>query len=105
MFDGFWHGLFGGLFGPALAQWMSRFRYWVIFLVVTLSVHIGLFVMGTFAKGLQFAIQVTIKNTLTPAGILAPMAIGLLAVFVAFIGSLNTPQKKIREADGENERK
>ena len=93
MFDGFWSGIFGGLFGPAIAQWLSRFKYRVIFLVVTVSVHIGLFVALIYSEGLHFAVDAMLKNTLTPVGILVPMGIGLLAVFVAFIGSLITPHK------------
>jgi dipeptide/tripeptide permease len=93
MFDGFWSGIFGGMFGPAIAQWMSRFKYWVIFLVATMSTHIGVFVAVLYADGLTFAIDAMLKNTLTPVGILVPMGIGLLAVFVAFVGSLSAPKK------------
>jgi hypothetical protein len=94
MFDGFWSGIFGGLFGPAIAQWMGKFKYWVVFLVAMMSAHLGLFVAGVYARGLQFAIKVTLRDTFTPVGILVPMGIGLLAVFVAFVGSLNNPKHK-----------
>ena len=93
MFDGFWSGIFGGLFGPAIALWLSRFKYWMIFLVAMMTTYMGLFVAGIYSKGLQFATEAMLKNILTPVGILFPMGIGVFAVFVAFIGSLNAPKK------------
>jgi uncharacterized membrane protein len=89
MFDGFWAGLFGGLFGPAIAQLLRRYKYWAIFLFVMSGVHLGIFAVGAFSRGLEFAIRATLEQTFTPSGILAPIAVALLAVFVAFIGSLN----------------
>ncbi|WP_211465755.1 hypothetical protein [Collimonas silvisoli] len=93
MIDGLWHGIFGGLFGPAIAQWLSRFKYWVIFLVATVGMHIGFFILGSYEKGVQFATQAMLTNIFTVESILATVGIGLLAVFVAFVGSLNTPKK------------
>jgi len=93
MLDGFWSGIFGGLFGPAIAKWMSRFKYWVIFLVVMLGTHIVFFVIGAYARGLPFAIQAVRKYTFTPVGILFPIGVAIFAVIVAFLGSLNDPNK------------
>jgi hypothetical protein len=93
MFDGFWSGLLGGLFGPAIMRWLSRYKYWAIFLFVMLGVHIGIFVVGAYSRGLEFAIHATLAQTFTPSGILAPIAVALLAVFVVFIGSLNAPKR------------
>jgi dipeptide/tripeptide permease len=94
MFDGFWSGMLGGLFGPAIAQWLSRFKYWVIFLFAMFGMHIGVFIAMLYSEGFQFAINSMLKNTFTPVGILVPMGIGLLAVLVAFVGSLNNPKHK-----------
>lgn len=104
MFDGFWHGLLGGLFGPAVAQWMSRFKYWVIFLVTMFGMHIGFFLLGTYEKGLQFATQAMLKNTLTPVGILVPAGAGLFAVFVSFLGSFNTRTQENEAKDVEKDK-
>ncbi len=93
MFDGFWSGMFGGLFGPALATWLSRYRYWTIFVTATLGVHVSVFAIVGYKEGWSFAVQVLVEKTFTPAGILAPMAIGLVAVMVAFVGTLNSPKK------------
>ena len=93
MFDGFWHGIFGGLFGPVIAQWLSKFKYWVIFLVVMLGTHIVFFAVGAYERGLPFAIQAVSKYTFTPVGILFPIGVGIFAVVVAFLGSLNNPSK------------
>ncbi len=94
MFDGFWSGLIGGIFGPALAQWMSRYKYRTIFISAMLGVHVGCFVVGAFSKGLQFAIQVIIEKTFTVVGIFVPMGIALIVVFIAFIGSVSVPKEK-----------
>lgn len=93
MVDGFWSGILGGLFGPVIAQWMAKLKYWVVFLVAMMATHIGLFIVGAYARGIHYAIKVTLEDAFTPVGILVPMGIGLLAVFVTFIGSLNTPKK------------
>ena len=93
MFDGFLSGIIGGLFGQVITQWLSRFKYWVIFLTAMIGMHIGLFIAGAYARGIQFAIQATLKETLTPVGILLPMSVGVGAVFLAFLGSLNNPKK------------
>ena len=93
MFDGFWSGIFGGLFGPAIAKWLNKFKYWMIFLVMMLSTHIGFFIAGAYARGFPFAVQAVCKYTFTPVGILFPVGVGIFAVIVAFLGSLNTPKK------------
>lgn len=95
MLDGFWSGLLGGLFGPAIMPWLIRYKYRVIFLLVMVGVHISCFVVGVFSKGLHFAIQAVVDKTFSPVGILAPMAIALIAVFVVFICSMNFHNKKM----------
>jgi hypothetical protein len=95
MFDGFWYGIFGGLFGPAIAKWLAKFKYWMIFLVVMLGTHIVFFIVGAYARGLPFAIQAASKYTFTPVGILFPIGVGIFAVIVAFLGSLSAPKKPV----------
>lgn len=94
MFDGFWAGIFGGLFGPALATWLSGYRYWVIFVSTTLGVHVSVFVLVMYKEGWNQAIKVLVEQTFTPEGILVPMAIGLFAVVVAVMGTLNAPKRE-----------
>ena len=93
MFDGFWSGIFGGLFGPAVALWLSRFKYWAVFLVATLSVHVYIFVLGWLDTNFLSSFKRGVTFACTSTGFFAPMIIGVLAVFVAFIGSLNAPKK------------
>lgn len=94
MNEGFWYGLIGGIFGPPIARWMGKFKYWTIFFVAMMATHIGLFIAGAYKRGLQFAVDATLKGTFTLPGILVPMGIGLLSVFVVFMGSLGSPPKK-----------
>ena len=96
MFDGFWYGIFGGFFGPGIAQWMSRFKYWVIFLVAVVGTYIGLFAAGIYAKGLKHATQIMLANILSPDVIFISIGAGIFAVIVAFLGSLSTSQKPIK---------
>jgi hypothetical protein len=93
MFDGFWSGILGGLFGPALADWLSRFKYWIVFLVAMLGTYIGIFILGVYAKGWEYAVSIGLKRALEIDSLLAVAGIGLLAVFVAFVGSLSRPKK------------
>lgn len=88
MFDGFWSGLLGGLFGPVITRRLGGYKYWTIFLFVMLGVHIAAFAAGACLKGLPFALKAVSEKTFSPVGILAPIAIALLAVFVVFIVSL-----------------
>lgn len=40
MIDGLFSGLLGSLFGPAIAHWLSRYKYWAIFFVATLLTQV-----------------------------------------------------------------
>ncbi|WP_211455202.1 hypothetical protein [Collimonas antrihumi] len=95
MFDGFWSGILGGLFGPALAQWLGRFKYWVIFLFAAFAWQIFALILGIYYRG-----WVGFKNIFTDDNsssliifCYVPVGVGIFAVFVAFLGSLNTPKK------------
>lgn len=99
MFDGFWSGIFGGLFGPAIARWLSWYKYWAIFLVATLAVHGGTFVLDWLNTNFLSALKRSAGFFFTTVGFFAPMGIGLLAVFVAFVGSLSAPKKNDDDAN------
>lgn len=103
MVDGFWSGMFGGLFGPAIAQWLSRFKYWVIFLVATVTVHVVSFIQDCLEFGGAAAIVRFVNLVSKPVGIFAPMGIGLLVVFVAFVGSLSAPKSKSETDQDKND--
>lgn len=92
MIDGLLSGLLGGLFGPAVAQWLGRFKYWAIFLVAMLLTQ--LFAIGCMLKTL--GLEGTIKEFaagINLAFFYVPLGIGALAVFVALIGSLSAPKE------------
>ena len=87
MFDSFWYGIFVELFGPAGARWLSQFKYWTIFLVATMGTYAGLFVAKVYAKGWHLAVDEMLKNSSTLSGLMVPIGVGVIAVFVAFAGS------------------
>jgi hypothetical protein len=93
MIEGLLSGILGGLFGPALATWMSRFKYWVVFSVATLATHVYSFVAVVNRKGLEKTIEIYFASGFDPVSIFAPMVIGVIAVVIAFVGSLNVPKE------------
>ena len=100
MFNGFWSGLIGGLFGPAVAQRLSRYKYWMIFLLSVIGTYLAIFALGIYEKGWSYAISIGLKRALEVDSLLAVAGIGLLVVFVAFVGSLNNrPKNSASESD------
>lgn len=94
MFDGFWYGIFGGLFGPALARWFSRFKYWAIFLVATSSVFFGVLIRLALEKGWKFVFDIGLKRMLDFHSLLSISGIGLLAVIAVFVSTLGNTEKE-----------
>ncbi|TDN61620.1 hypothetical protein [Paraburkholderia sp. BL10I2N1] len=93
MFDGFWSGMVGGLFGPAFVRWAGKYKYWTIFLVVTIGVHVFLFAHDLFDVGIRAAIARVVKLTFTPVGFFVPAGVGLLAVVIIAFCSAITPKE------------
>ena len=94
MFDGFWSGVLGGLFGSDLARWAGKYKYLTIFLTVTIGVHVFLFAHDFIEGGGRTALDRLRQFTFTPVGLLAPMAVGLIAVLCVFFCAILTPDKK-----------
>lgn len=93
MFDGFWSGLLGGLFGATLVQWLRCFKYPVIFLGTVTSVFIGMFILGVINRGWEFAVTVGLKRAIEFDGILSIAAIGLIVVFIVFVCSIGISRR------------
>jgi hypothetical protein len=65
--------------------------------VTILSIFFGVLILVITEKGWEFAIAVGLKRALEFYSLLAIAGIGLLAVFVAFVGSLSAPKKPIED--------
>lgn len=90
MFESFWYGIFGGLFGPVIAKWLSRFKYWVIFFFTTLGCMTLLFSLSIYARGWNETFRFFFTDTRSILlFIFVPLGLGLCALVVAF---LNTPK-------------
>ena len=95
IFEGILHGLFGGLFGPAIASWLSRFKYWIIFLVTTLGCMALLLGLSIYSRGWVETLVFFFADThSTLLFIFFPLGLGLCAIFVAFLSSLNPRKNK-----------
>jgi glucan phosphoethanolaminetransferase (alkaline phosphatase superfamily) len=83
------HGVLAGLCGPAFARWLVRYRFRVIF-VATWGVFYAVAFVTVILSGhsIAAAFRTFVDRTLTTWGILAPIAVSLLVVFCAFIGSI-----------------
>ena len=91
MIDGLFSGLLGGLFGPALAQWLSRFKYWAVFLAAMLLTQ--LLTVGVMLNSLGLEKTVAaFADDINPVFFYASAGIGAMTVIVAFIGSLSAPK-------------
>lgn len=89
IFEGILHGLFGGTFGAIISQYLARYKYWIVFISATLITQLAYLIVGIQMKGFQETIKITFRNGLDPLFLFVPMGIGLLAVLVAFVGSLS----------------
>lgn len=99
MFDGFWYGIFGGLLGPAISQWISRFKYWAIFFVTVLGLQFVFFVMAVFYRGWEgvFDSFIQDKSTFLIIFVYIPLGFGGFGILVAFLGSLSSSKKSSNE--------
>jgi hypothetical protein len=97
MIDGFWHGLLGGLFAPAVARWLRRFKYPSLFFGTVLAVHISAFLRGWFYTDFFSSLERSVKLACTLEGFLAPIAVGFLVLITVGSLSLNFHPKKTDE--------
>jgi hypothetical protein len=96
MFETFFDVIFSGVFGPAIGRWLGKYKYWMVFLVITIAIYILFFVMLTIKFGVHAAWVKEIMWLNTPTGLLGPPAIGAIGVFIAF---LNKPKIEIKNKD------
>jgi len=97
MIDGFLSGVFGGFFGPALARWAEKYRYWVIFFTVTVGVHISSLIQDIWKLGGAIALYRYLNVIANPVGFGIPVLIGLLATLCVF--SCTAIAGRLRERD------
>jgi hypothetical protein len=97
MHDDMIWGILSGLFGEDIARLLARFRYVIVFFVVTCAIYGLGFVGAIRAHGLHEGGRIFLSVLKTPVGVLAPAGCGLLAVVVAFIASIGTHRKKDRD--------
>ncbi|MHA6911771.1 hypothetical protein ACQUJO_01305 [Ralstonia pseudosolanacearum] len=85
MFDGFWSGILGGLFGSAFMHWLGRYKYLTVFFFVTIGVHVAAFIQDAVDFGVGVALLRAREFTFTSVGIFVPIGIGALSVICLFV--------------------
>ena len=86
-------GAISGLIGPILGRFASRFKYRSVFLFVVVGVYLFLFLNTGLFLGWHVACVTFFDKLLTPAGILVPPSLGLLAVVGVYISSIGVSEK------------
>lgn len=83
------HGVLAGLFGPAFARWIARYRFRALF-IATMAIFYSVAFLAVVLSGhdIDAAFRIFVDRTFTTWGILAPIAVSLLVVFCALIGSV-----------------
>ncbi|WP_333676519.1 hypothetical protein [Dyella sp.] len=97
MTDWFWSGIFGGFLAKPLAKMLRRFRLWLVFMVGCIGTPTSLIVRDAWANGWHPAAKRAIDMLTTPAGILAPIAIGGLCVLLVVIFAPGLPNRNARK--------
>lgn len=92
MIEGFWYGIFGGLFGLDIARFLQKFKYWVVFLMSALIWEIFFLCIGIYYRGWQGVIKIFYEDqkSFFIIFLFSPLGVGLTALLVAFMGSLHT---------------
>ncbi|WP_233874643.1 hypothetical protein [Paraburkholderia adhaesiva] len=88
------HGILSGLIGPIASKWASRFKCRLIFLVTVVGLYLSALMGLVYVHGWRIGFKLFMNRTTNFAGILVPMALGLLAVFIVFISSIGEQRKK-----------
>ncbi|MBB5457799.1 hypothetical protein [Paraburkholderia sp. Cpub6] len=94
MFDGFWSGVFGGLFGPAISRWLGRYTFWKVFVISLTGIYALMFLIASFKLGVAHAIKTISAIILTIPGFFAPVGIAAALAFCAFLGATSAKEKE-----------
>lgn len=83
------HGVLAGLYGPAFARWLARYRFRVQF-IATMAIFYAVAFLAVILSGhgIAAAFRIFDDRTFTTWGILAPIGVSLLVISCAFIGSI-----------------
>lgn len=87
MFDGFWSGMIGGVFGPAACLYLRRYRYSTIFVSSMAMTMLSIAATVVYDLGWSVAIKKVFSDsfyTLSLGGVIG----GVLAMFVVWFSVL-----------------
>lgn len=94
MFDGFWSGIIGGLFGPFAIHYLRRFRLAAIFVFCIVVTPLAFFILGIYEGGWVIAVHRILSKKFFGV-LLVGAALGALAAFTVWICTkLALPQSK-----------
>jgi hypothetical protein len=86
MFDGFWSGVFGGLFGRVIVKWAGRFPYWLTFIIVTGAAFISFMIHDVWIFGFDAALVNFMRFEFFVTKGIGSFVLGLMAVAAVCFG-------------------
>ncbi|WP_333676339.1 hypothetical protein [Dyella sp.] len=93
MIDGFWSGVFGGLFGPSAVRFLRKFRLAGIFLCFLTITPIAFFLFDVIQSGWAIAAQRFLSKKFFGL-LLGGVALGAIAVLVVGISTAIMPAQR-----------
>ncbi|TBR35851.1 MULTISPECIES: hypothetical protein [Dyella] len=94
MFDGFWSGIIGGIFGPPVLHFLGRFRYPAIFAVTFFVTGISFVVFCVFKLGVARTVQGLESQGGWSVLIVPGMSATLITFGAWFVAILNPREKR-----------
>ncbi|UXU89093.1 hypothetical protein [Burkholderia sp. S-53] len=87
-------GILSAIFGSEFARWATRFRYPIVFLIGAVGSEIYMFVSIAAEKGARIALSLMLGKALTTVGLIFPVVMGVIAVFITFMASIGIENEK-----------
>lgn len=101
MFDGFWSGMIGGLFGPAATRFLRRFKYTSIFGIIFVGTIISFLAFSIYEIGGQETVQRILSRRIFAIPIVG-LIIGAVVTFSVWFSSVMGPGGTRKDISKEN---
>jgi hypothetical protein len=96
MFDGFWSGVLGGLFGPFLIRFFGRFKFANLFVFCVAITPLGFFLVDIIESGWTIAVHRILSGKFWGL-LLGGAALGAIAVLTVWISLEVVPKQSKKD--------